>query len=238
MKGRTVPAYCAVPIPDTTCVWLARLKIKVGRNPKGLWNATVPVEFTCTVGLVITNAAVIDVVGVVVGVPVGMPVPPVGGAAAGGCCVRLREPVQSEFTVYVPVYWSVVRGVVTPVVVPSNILPVPSKRILARKAVATLEELNPVPSREYGPVRVATEQVWFAAMRTSRRLALVVGLVGVVPVVPVLLVGGVNWEVSRRSISVPPPVRIPVKETAAGRGVEVEKASFNEIVMVQSPLTV
>jgi hypothetical protein len=96
MKGRTVPAYCAVPVPVTTCVWLARLKIKLGRNPNGLWNATLPVEFTCTIGFVIINVAVMEVEEVV---DVPVVVPPDAGVAVGPDGFMVSVPVQSAFTV-------------------------------------------------------------------------------------------------------------------------------------------
>ena len=134
-------------MPDTTCFWLARLKIKDGCNPNGLWNATAPVEFTCTIGLVMINDAVIEVeVAVVVGV---LPVPPV--VVVGlvfGVGDIVSEPVQSAFTVYVPVYCRLDSGVVTPVTVPSNSLPVPSNRTRAMKAVVTFDDVNPVPTSE------------------------------------------------------------------------------------------
>ena len=54
---------------------MAKLKTKLGRRENGFWNATLPFPFTCTIGLVITNDAVMGVVagGVVVG---GGVVPP------------------------------------------------------------------------------------------------------------------------------------------------------------------
>jgi hypothetical protein len=84
---------------------LAKLKTKLGRRENGLWNATLPVEFTCTIGLVITNHIVIG--GVVVVAP-----PVAGGVVVDAIfCESVRLPVQSAFTMYVPVYWNAASGV-------------------------------------------------------------------------------------------------------------------------------
>ena len=64
--------------------------MKLGRKEKGLWNATLPEEFTCTNGLVITNDRVRA------GLAAGL-VPVV--LVAAGVCEMVKVPVQSAFTV-------------------------------------------------------------------------------------------------------------------------------------------